>query len=260
MFVNSEVKPDIEEPTISNPILERQKNEKAFHERIATLGPKFLEIRQKMNAGLNVGFGSIPDSHGPYSLGQLSPLMKSPDGSLSYGRSGILDTELIPLTVEDRTRIPVMPELTAADRIWVVTLYQWAPNPSQGVESKLLQVGDDVLEGVIAHEIAHLYYLGLQAPDFASEFERQRKEDFKASARNGDKDLFEKFDVTMESTIDVIAARMGYKNQILAKLNYMTEHLRTYKERGGVISPFMARPEEGIRDLLPRIAEVQRYS
>ena len=239
---------------------QRRKNELTFHENLTQLGTTFLEIRQKMGVGSNVGFGMLPDLHRGFSMGRLIPLRRTADNHWEYARDDMMmEVEWVRLSEENEKNIIVPPE-SSAEKMWLVSLYQLAPNPDQGVDERALHLNQSIWEGLIAHELSHLYFLGLNPPPFVPELQQRRQEEFKKAVAAKDPEVFDKFDLTIESTIDIIAAKMGYKEQILAKLHYMIDFWRSFTDKGGTLHPLMKSPERAIQDLAPRLNEVLRYS
>jgi hypothetical protein len=251
-------------PSQARKYIEERTTEK-FNKNLLTklkpLTPRFLAIRDSMGLGTEVGFGFLPYSHSVYSMGQLPLLEKDPkDGKLLYPVPNIFGVNYTPLTYEDRKQIVVMPDdQTPTPRI--VSIYQRKGWDARGVvEEKLLTAPDEVIEGIIAHEMSHLIRDKTEKPEFVTRFIKQREREIDILALNHDRRLWEQFDETNEAEIDVIASMFGYKHQILAKIDYVIDCLRTYKGANDTSYSLFKSAGSAIEVMQIRAKEVKRYS
>lgn len=231
--------------------------------RLRALSPRFVEIRTSMGIGSEVGFGSFPAIHGKYSIGALGELGESDDSVLSYYRPGdFFGSYLSPISGEEQQRIIVEPDLAGAN-LRLVSIYQ----PEKGTATndarvRLLSADNKIYEGVIAHELAHLYMDGhYPLSQDILEILMKRRQDMSDCLKDMNLDPLEEFDATDEAEIDLIACSFGYKSAIIAKLLFVIGTLETYP-RGDiddVSNHSMLLAESAQRSCRARLKEVNRY-
>lgn len=209
--------------------------------KLKSFRPTFLDIRSSLGLGSEVGFGFIPSVHGAYTVGALPFLEKhekGPERKRWYRPvlGHLLAVDYVPMTRADRDRIIIMPD-TKTSKPRVVSIYQrkgYAENVA--VEERLLTAPNEVIEGVIAHELTHMI--------------RRRTRITRALRQRGIMDE--------EAEIDVTAAVLGYKQQILAKINYMIDCLRTYEGADRRGYSLFRTPGEIIQEMESRAIEVMK--
>lgn len=228
----------------------------ALLQRLYEFPPRFHQIRKRMGLGNRVGFGMLPEEHEVYAAGRLIELRKSRKGGILYGSSGFLSYEYKLLTTIQHEGIVVMPDLSHPAP-YIVSIYQrkgwWDQLP---YEPRLLDAPDDVIVGLITHELAHFSELGeeLTKQDKIRKVFAKWERDLIAHPFDTTTDFF---DLQGEGKIDIIAALHGYKPQIIAKLEYMIACLRSYEgpERAGLA----VTPAEAIQTCNARLREITHY-
>lgn len=238
-----------------------EKFDRALSERLKGLTSDFLQIRESMGMGSNVGFGYLPEVHGVYSLGMLVDLKRGQSGELLYSIGGeISPKSYIPFTQEEQSKIAVMPDLKV-EKPYIVSIYQrkgWKEN--QEIEEALLDAPASVYRGVIAHEIAHVFEWGVNAPEWLTDVRNTRQRDIDETLNYPDwNKRLNDFDFSGEGVIDIIASRLGFKREILDKINYMIRCAETY-EGSGDLNSLLKTPGRVLLELRARIKEVERYS
>lgn len=228
----------------------------ALFERLRGFSPRFFDIRTKMGIGENVGFGSTPKAHGVYSAGKLLVLTRY-QNALVYPVEDFLETEYFYL--KDK-HIIISPQEN--NTLYFLSMYQRKGYyEKKRPETKFLTASDDVYEGIAAHELAHILHdLEKRVPSHIQKVLGQLDQDVTALIQQGKwEELRREYDLNGgEGRIDVIAALFGYKDQVLAKLYYMIECLRTYRELNEANHAEVL-PSEAIHICQARINEVLRY-
>lgn len=234
----------------------------SLFQRLQEFSPKFHQIRERMGIGNRVGLGMLPQGHLFYSAGRLISL-KGSDAELSFlCPDGFLSCEYKILTPEQQCNIIIMPDLSHPAP-YLISIYQrkgwW---DQQSYEPKLLDAPDDVIVGLIAHEMAHFSELDeeLTEKDRMKAVLARWDKEFKALSANGcetTSDFFHINEVMREGKIDLIAALHGYKPQILAKLEYMITCFRNYM--GPRSASIQVTPTELIRECDDRKRAVNKY-
>lgn len=227
----------------------------------------FIETRNRMGVGSNVGLGSLPLAHGVYSAAMLAHIYKSRGGSYTYPLSGLFP-DWIGLSPGEAGELLVVPprpasvfawprlsirQIKQSYTLWLVSVYQnkgyWDPHPAE--ESRLLDVTDKVLTGLFAHEFAHYVekFVGLQ----------DSTKSVLASWHRGMKDVFVAEEIPIgagaETEVDLIAASMGFKEEILAKNQYTMDCVATYVEPTAPQGLYV-RPSEALSQLKYRNEQV----
>jgi len=234
----------------------------ALSERLRGLTSDFLQIREAMGMGNNVGFGFLPECHSVYSLGILVGLKRDLSGQLLYpGESfGGFLPKYIPFTPDDASRMTIMPVLNA-EPPYIVSIYQrkgWKEGLE--IEEALLEATNGVYRGAIAHEITHMFERGVNPPVWLEEVREARNRDMNEALNYPDwPDRLDEFDFSGEGVIDIIASRFGFKKEILEKLNYMIRCVSNY-EGAGDFDSVLKTPGRALLELRARIKEVERYS
>lgn len=237
-------------------------------ERLQTLTPKFLAIRQKMGIGENVGFAMLPDAHGVFSLGRLVDAQQ--EGERTFYNNTVDFLSGGGKVSADPEYVIVKPGDTPDSSM--VSLFQRKGWREKGaIEERILIAPDEVLEGVIAHEFAHVIERWAEQPDEASgrvpesvksfllQEEADYQTDYKNAFESGAIFLPDNGSGRFEGNIDVIAALMGYKQQVLAKLEYMISCLLTYQDAHDTRPGGFKSAGRAIEESRKRIAKVDKY-
>lgn len=220
--------------------------------RLRTLEPTFLDIKRRMGVKDEIGLGVIPETHGTYSLGQLMPAQQ--EGETTY-----YETQDFFFGHERRTANPefIIVRPGNSETSSLVSIFQRKGLFEKGeIEERLLKAPDSVFEGALAHELGHDVERKTQRSDFVDAYLIKERSDRAALGINVD--IFDP-DV-LEANIDVIAALFGYKTQVLAKLEYMIQCLKTYKGADDTIRGGFKTAGRAIEECQERIAKVQRYA
>lgn len=230
--------------------------------RLSILTPNFVAIREAMGITSEVGLGFFPQLHEKYCLGLL-PLLerRGNSGRLYYPTPGLFfGGDYIPMTRQDRTHMVLMPD-DNIEKPSIVSIYQKAPEGIQEtVEEKLLNAPDIVYEGIMAHELAHMFEGRIQPPGFVANFLDQRMttiEDMSVDPQRQGQVLTE-YDLTHEAAMDTVAAMFGFRQQVLAKLVYLLECLKTYPGANNRGYSLFKTAGNAIEELELRIKEVTR--
>ena len=125
------------------------------------------------------------------------------------------------------------------------------------------------LEGFIAHELSHMVKEFKKVPKTIQNVLKKRRVDFKSvqkeiilSAKKDKKDedlaLIEddRIKANREAEIDMIASLLGFKDCIIAKLDFMEAYLERYKWENG---PGLLTKEKALKQIRFRKREVLRY-
>jgi len=226
-----------------------------FHERLVRLAPTFLDVRKKMGIKDNVGFGYLPETHrSESSLGALPAIKKDEKGKIRYSIAGFLGPGrvFIDLSEKDEKNIlvmPVAPKSSESEQA-IVSICddweEWDKNQSPFADN-LINAPDDVFIGLIAHELAHSY--GSESkfpPEIRSILENRHREIYPEIKREW------RYDTTDEEEIDIIASLSGYKEQVIAKIDFMIDRFNKY-------GPYFKEKERVIKSLETRKQEVLKY-
>jgi len=203
--------------------------------RLASFKDRFLEIRDRFGIDDRIGFASLPKAHGAYSLGMMIEGRTTNDGLLVYQncQGMFAETELLPL--EEMSRALILPSKSPGS--YVVSVYQrkgwWDLEP---IEERVLDVSDLVLEGVVAHELSHWVKEFGVLPEPISEalLKKSARVDQRIiNAYRGNAEDKGWLDHVWapcndEDTIDVIAGLFGFKDAVVAKLDYMAGCIQEY--------------------------------
>lgn len=220
---------------------------KNIRERLERLVPVFLEIRAQMGVGENIGFGSLREVHGEErTLGSLPDIRRSKKGEIKYSIPGFLgQVQQEPLSSEEAKNILVMPK-PSGKRERIVSIYDPDEDLGERIES-LVDAPDEIIIGLIAHELAHSYDAKTKFPSkILSVLEKLHKEEQLDS-----KDKW-KYDTTNEPEIEIIAALFGYKEQIIAKIDFMLNRLNQF-------GPYLRGKQYMIESLEFRKQQVIKY-
>lgn len=181
---------------------------------LARLRPQFKQMRTVFSAHDGIGLGSLPDTNN-WSEGALIRIEKSFFGKIKYRPRDRIAQEfgypLITLADEEKSRIIVAPNFLHKET-FLVTIYEKLAAEKDGSI-----MSDDVIIGVIAHELAEWRkeYSGIALPQTINNIIQEIEADINPSERSdpGDKKV--------EAMYDLIAALFGYKKEILAALNFV---------------------------------------
>jgi len=226
-----------------------QERESRFHERMEQFVPTFLEIREKMGIKDDIGFGYLPEFHSEgISLGGLPDIKRTKKGDIEYSVQGwLLQIEQEKLAKEEEKNILVMPKhLEHKQRI--VSIHdpheKW---DTKGEFPHLIDAPDDVFIGLIAHELAHSYNSRSKLPpEVRSILEKRYKDN-----RPGSKYKWS-YDTHDEEEMDVIASLFGYKDQVVANLDFMIDRINK-------MGPYFRNKQHIIKSLEVRKQQVLKY-
>ncbi len=222
--------------------------ENRFHERMGQLVPVFLEIRERMGVKEDIGFGYLPEFHSEgISLGGLAEIRKTKLGDIKYGApAGLGQSYQEALPKEEEKNILVMPGfLDKKQRM--VSIYdpceEW---DTKGEFSHLTDAPDDVFVGLIAHELAHSYNARSKFPPEVRAALEKRHKDISPDSK-----YKWRYDTDDEEEMDIIAGLFGYKEQVVAKIDFMIDRInRTgphFKGREHVLKELEARKQQVLK-------------
>jgi hypothetical protein len=236
-----------EEPNKTPEQLSDSEQKDQFRSRIEQLVPIFLSAREKMGINEDVGFGSLPRVHsGGDTLGCLPDIIETEAGKIEYSIPGLLTQTLTEeLTEEQRKNIPIMPDLTKSRKGRIVSIYD--PYSEWDKDKKFGDIPDEVYVGVIAHELAHSF-------NSKTKFSQEMIDALQASLAEQYPSLKGKwgYDTTNEEAMDLIAALFGYKEQIIAKIDFMIG-------RFNKMGPYFKNKERVIKSLEVRKQHVLKF-
>lgn len=214
----------------------------------------FEQIRKDLGVGENVGLGfyeSDPFRFGwnYYSWARIDAV-KVKNNKWYLKRFGIrsLLSFLLSFFIENKyiNEYIVIPP-SGSKKLYLVSFY-----PRQGVsengrlEERLFKAPDEVFCGISSHELAE-YFLNFNKERVPCQF-RQKLDYIKASDDQ----------IREQSKADVLASLHGYKQQILAYLEFSIECTKTYKDfTSGVL---LKAPHDLIQEANERIELVRKYS
>lgn len=218
-------------------------------ERLKDLKPKFFEIMTRMRRTVerDIGFGSLSKAHCVETIDMMFSLRDSEEGlvyptpsqgythSLGYNYEEMSHEELqssMPtdetLSEDDRKRIIVLPETTRPLPL-VISIYQHPDFRGDSKDTLLIYAPDEVLEGLIAYNIASLFVFDRAYPWFITDF-FESKGLLACQIKRAEGPKSSVFRFGSEGTHDVVASLFGYHDQILAKLQFMRRCASAYAE------------------------------
>ncbi|MCX6760413.1 MAG: hypothetical protein NTW46_03680 [Candidatus Nealsonbacteria bacterium] len=220
-----------------------------FRERLAQLVPSFLEIRVKMGVKEDVGFGYLPKFHSEgISLGGLPDIKRTKKGDIEYSVQGrFLQIRQEKLAKEEEKNILVTPKhLERKQRI--VSIHdpheEW---DTKGEFPHLIDATDDVFVGLIAHELTHSYNSKSKLPlEVRSVLEKRYKDNDPGSKYKW------RYDTSDEEEMDIIASSFGYKDQVVANLDFMIDRMNR-------MGPYFRNKQHIIKSLEVRKQQVLKY-
>ena len=239
-------------------------------ERLEEYRSNFEQIRSRFGLDDRIGFGSLPNAHSVYSLGMLVDVFGTRGDELGYSDNQGFFPESVVLPEEESARVIVYPN-TSKEKLHVVSVYQkkgWWDKDS--FEPRVLEVSDLVLDGLVAHELSHWVKEYGQLPERVQEVLKQRELGFIQLCHNASEharkfgqeaywDFMNQHHVSTngEADIDIIASLYGFKEGVIAKIDYTMECLRAYN--GPDEDPQYETPKQAIKQLEFRKKDVQRY-
>ena len=191
---------------------------------------KFLFMRERLGLDDRIGFGMIPKAHEAFSLAMLVNVRLIEEGKISY----LIDTSDVPrfgILKKSEQRRLILPPNFKKHPTYVLSIYyrDMIRNKQRLPRSIPLE-----LEGFIAHELSHMVKELKKVPKTIQNILRKRRADFKSvqreiilTAKRDKKDedlaLIDDYRVkaSKEAEIDMIASLLGFKDCILAKLDFM---------------------------------------
>ena len=240
-------------------------------ERLRKYQGTFRQIRSRFGLDDGIGFGSLPNAHSVYSLGMLVDVFRSRTNNLGYFDNQGLNSEAVILPEDQSARVLVYPD-TSKERPHVVSVYQkkgWWDGIS--FEPRVMSVPDLVLDGVVAHELSHWVKEYGELPERVQEVLKQREHDFIQLCHDASKhakrfrretyfDFMNQHHISTngEADIEIIASLYGFREAVIAKIDYVIGCLRTYT--GPDEHPQLVTPKQAIEQMEFRKKEVQRYS
>lgn len=222
--------------------------EARFHERMERLVPTFLEMREKMGVKDDIGFGYLPEFHTEgISLGGLPDIKRTKKGDIKYSvQDGLLQADQEKLSKKDEKKILVMPgHLEKKQRIVSIhdPVEEW---DESGNFPHLTDAPEDVFVGIIAHELAHSYNTKTKLPPQVESVLKNRYKD-----NNPDGKYKWRYDTANEQEMDIIAGLFGYKEQVIAKLDFMIDRIgrmgEHFKNKQYIINSLEARKQQVLK-------------
>ncbi|MFA6410037.1 MAG: hypothetical protein WCW26_00465 [Candidatus Buchananbacteria bacterium] len=200
--------------------------------RLEDMAPMFLEARKKMGLGENIGFGSLPIAHGDLqTIGCLPKIKLSADGGISYDAYGFLgEIYETNLSEEEKKGILINPQPAANQQLRLVSLADPIEEPSEDDHlfynevPYLVDAPDDVYAGTIAHELAHCFDDETKIPpEIIKVLKYRQQQEYPDLIKEwhyneGNHD-------SVEEDVDLIAAMLGYKQEIITKINFMLDRI-----------------------------------
>ena len=230
---------------------EEPEREGRFCERLKNLAPAFIEIRERMGIGESVGFGYLPEVHSEgQSLGALPEIKRMKSGDIEYSVTGRLQqTYWEKLPKEKEINIIVPPKYLGRRSKIVSVCDPYAKWDTSGEFSSLIDASDDVYIGIIAHELAHTYTSKSKfSPEVRKVLSDRCKKEFPDTAEKWKW----QYDVNDEQEVDIIASLFGYKDQIIAKIDFMLD-------RFNKLGPYAKGRDYAIKSLENRKKQVLEY-
>jgi len=216
-----------------------------FRERMEQLVPTFLEIREKMGAGEDVGFAYLPEViEGGISSGSLPRISRKKNGRIECDSMGFFMSVSKKELPEEREKdIFVMPKDSARKKR-VVSIADPFDEYYEG--PKLLEASDDVFVGLIAHELAHSYNTKTKfPPEIRAVLEKRYKDN------DPDSKYKWQYDTHDEEEMDVLAALFGYKDQVVARLDFMLDRMSRmaphFRNKDYIIKGLEARKQQVLK-------------
>ena len=208
-----------------------EEHESKLRERLKELIPVFLEIREKMGLGDDIGFGFLRAIHKGESLGGLPELRGKQLKNLKYSVPAmIVGVEYVNLSEQDRANVLLMPNLEAKNKRVVSVYDSYSDDPEV---TNLLEEPSAIV-GVITHELSHVFDGKdgrRKLPPEMQDVLKKRKLDFDS----GEKSFGNVNEVwgNEEAEVDIIGALFGYKEQIVSKVDFMLQRLGKIREKLG---------------------------
>jgi len=235
-----------------------------LRERLVRLTPAFHEVRQSLGIGEEIGLGFVERVHegsGSDSFGAFPKLKGAKLNRLRITAPGLfVGEEDVQLTQRDIDNIVVMPNLDLPNKR-IVSIFQ--DNPYEN--NNLLEASDAVFVGLMAHEIAHRYDgAERRLPAYVQQVLKQRRRNIrkeqKEKAQSGEPVNKNHSFADHEAEIDIIASLMGYRTEIVAKLDYVISKLKPQPQ--GKFAPLLGRrsPQDLKEELEYRKAQVLQYA
>lgn len=234
--------------------------EAAQLEQMRALTPVFLEMLTKIGLGKNIGFGCIVSSHPEKTItGALLPFNfdKTSDqmiyGELLLNWTGATFYRAKPIS-EIESSVFVMPEISDEDKEFDL----FEDFPARGgivsIYDRSNGMSKDAMIGTLAHELAELRVRTIGIPEDMQALLEKKAQDKEVSP------WIEPHNRYKESDYDVIAARMGYKKEVLAMLRYGVANLHRLRPTFPQDTLSMRKVDAIISEISFRIEQVEKFS
>ncbi len=213
--------------------------DKRLIERLTAYKSRFEEVRKIMGVDDTVGLATLPKAHPGLTMAVLSKV-KFIDGGWDYKvLAGVMGTDsmFIELPFQETRRVISEPNREKSP-LYVVTLYQKGGPEYEEPEPRLLQVPDDILDALNAHEMAHWVVEKAENPlpphiqavldkreRDLNEFYRNRRDNLPTEVHSLNHRTLK------EADIDIIVALSGFKDAIISQLDYVIECAESYEEK-----------------------------
>ncbi|MBI4450384.1 M48 family metallopeptidase [Candidatus Woesearchaeota archaeon] len=234
-------------------------------QRLEEYRERFYEVRDAFHLSDAVGFASLPGAHGAYTAGALPGVRKTDQGTIAYMAVCGFETGEAILSRRQSGRLIVPPNWGQKDTR-VVSIYQ-RTGPWDGAifEPRILHVPNAVLDGIVAHELAHIIEAADRIPVEIRRTLRRKRHNLVAAIKREEREELRGRDIQSEwaymngeDDIDVIASLFGFTTGVIAKLEYMIDCVGSYK--GPAEDGLFVTPTRVARQLAYRRTQVQRYA
>ena len=191
---------------------------KGLIERLNRQKNLFIDTRKQMNVSPAVGLAVLPNLHGGFTSAAITTTSNS-DGVISYTAPGFLGRP-IPVNLDHSQHDQIIvPSNYSLPHPYFVSIYQRAGAEGDTFEERILSCPDSVLIGLFAHELGHWIKDVNQIP-------RNISQEISAAVKDAsDPNYLNFFD---EEEIDLLAAKLGFRPEILDKMEYMITCLSSY--------------------------------
>lgn len=221
--------------------------------KLNPLKEQFKEIRAALSIKERVGLGIISDVHPSYAPAALVSIGAWRGGQFYVVGGGFFGLEAQTYDINPlKHPILVQPNYELKHTA-LVSIYQRASqhagNKEAVFEKRLLDCPDAVMLGFMAHEMTH----------WIERFKKIKKNKKEALDELISKANEEIAGVGSEVFIDVVAARYGYKHEIIAKCDYLMGCLGSYEdpEKSG---SYYKKPSEVKKEIELRKRYVEQYA
>ncbi len=190
--------------------------EEKLREKLKEKVNLFRRTRDILKVTPAVGLAVLPRVHIGFAAAAM-PSSSKKNGKITYSAPGVMCSTHQEV-LKPRNRSVVLPDYSL-EHNYLVSIFPVTPEGN--FEEQILNCPDEILTGFYAHEMAHWADDFVSIPTSISQGLNRIVNQSCSDSR-----IRCNFDVK----IDLIAARHGFKEPILAKLDYMMERLNAYAE------------------------------